>query len=435
MPAVSGRAGMLHAEPEAAVRRRALSKVAWRFLPLLTVAYIFNYLDRTSVGFAALTMNRDLGLTPWQFGWGAGLLFASYSIFEIPSNLILYRFGARRWIARIMITWGVIAAANAFVVGPNSFYIVRLLLGAAEAGFFPGITFFLAAWFPAQYRARVLAWFLVAIPVSSVLGGPISGLLLQMDGLAGLAGWQWMFIVEGLPATIIGLVILMTLSDRLEDAAWLSADERAAMRAMLAEEPRDRARHAVWPAVTDVRVLILTAIQFAYTLGSYGIGIWLPQILKTHGLSNLAVGYISAVPYLFASVAMLLWAAYVDRFGRKILNLTLGFLLATMGFVLSVGWTELAPALIGLTIALVGVTSARAIFWTVPTSFLAGRGAAGGLAFISTIGSLGGFVGPFMVGWIKQETGSFILGLLALAAVLAITTVLSAGLRLFIRNE
>ena len=204
---------------------------------------------------------------------------------------------------------------------------------------------------------------------------------------------------------------------------------------MLAEEPRDRARHAVWPAVKDVRVLILTAIQFAYTLGSYGIGIWLPQILKTHGLSNLAVGYISAVPYLFASVAMLLWAAYVDRFGRKILNLTLGFLLATVGFVLSVGWTDLAPALIGLTIALVGVTSARAIFWTVPTSFLAGRGAAGGLAFISTIGSLGGFAGPFMVGWIKQETGSFILGLLAMAAVLAMTTVLSAALRLFIRNE
>ena len=211
MQAVSGSQEMPHADREAALRRHALSKVAWRFLPVLTIAYLFNYLDRTSVGFAALTMNCTLGLTAYQFGWGAGLLFASYSIFEIPSNLILYRFGARRWIARIMITWGLIAAANAFVVGPNSFYIVRLLLGAAEAGFFPGITFFLAAWFPAQYRARVLAWFLVAIPVSSVLGGPISGLLLQMDGLAGLAGWQWMFIVEGLPASIVGFVILFML--------------------------------------------------------------------------------------------------------------------------------------------------------------------------------------------------------------------------------
>jgi ACS family tartrate transporter-like MFS transporter len=427
---------MLHADPAVdAVRRRALSKVAWRFLPILTIAYVLNYLDRTSVGIAALTMNRDLGLTAFEFGWGAGLLFASYSIFEIPSNLILYRFGARRWIARIMITWGVVAAANACVVGPNSFYLVRLLLGAAEAGFFPGITFFLAAWFPVQYRAQVLAWFLVAIPVSSVVGGPISGLLLQMDGLAGLAGWQWMFIVEGLPASIVGCFILTMLSDRPDEAKWLSVEERTEMTAMLAEEQRDRARHSMLSAIKDVRVLILTGIQFGYTLGSYGIGIWLPQILKTHGLSNLAVGFVSAVPYVFASVAMLVWAAYVDRAGRKILNLTLGFLMATVGFVLSVGWTDLVPALIGLTVALVGVTSARAIFWTVPTSFLTGRGAAGGLAFITTIGSLGGFFGPFLIGWIKDMAGSFIIGLLAMAAILAVTTALSAALRFFVHQE
>jgi MFS family permease len=426
----------LHPDPEVdGMRRRALSKAAWRLLPILTIAYVLNYLDRTSVGFAALTMNRDIGLTAYQFGWGAGLLFASYSIFEIPSNLVLLRVGARRWIARIMITWGVVAAANAFVVGPTSFYIVRLLLGAAEAGFFPGITFFLAAWFPAQYRARVLAWFLVAIPVSSVLGGPISGLLLELDGLAGLAGWQWMFIVEGLPASIIGLFILKVLSDRPEEAEWLSVEERAAMTAMLAEEQRDRARHSLWSALKDVRVLLLTGIQFGYTLGSYGIGIWLPQILKTHGLSNLVVGFVSAVPYVVASVAMLVWAAYVDRRGHKILNLTLGFLLATVGLVLSVGWTDLAPALIGLTVALVGVTSARAIFWTVPTSFLTGRGAAGGLAFITTFGSLGGFFGPFLVGWIKNSTGSFIMGLLAMAAILAVTTALSGALRLLVRQE
>ena len=425
-----------HTAPEVtAVRRRAFSKVAWRFLPVLTIAYVLNYLDRTSVGFAALTMNRDLGLTAYEFGWGAGLLFASYSIFEIPSNLTLYRFGARRWIARIMITWGIIAAANAFIVGPTSFYIVRLLLGAAEAGFFPGITFFLAAWFPAQYRARVLAWFLVAIPVSSVIGGPISGLLLQLEGLLGLAGWQWMFLVEGLPASVVGLFILRMLSDRPEDAEWLSAEERAAVVSMLAEDQQDRPRHSLISAVADARILILTAIQFSYTLGSYGVGIWLPQILKTHGLSNLAVGFVSAVPYLFASVAMLDWAAYVDRAGRRILNLTLGFLMATIGLVLSVGWTDLMPALIGLTIALVGVTSARAIFWTVPTSFLTGQGAAGGLAFISTIGSLGGFVGPFLIGWIKDATGSFILGLVAMAAVLAVTTVLSAMLRFLLRGE
>jgi MFS family permease len=417
------------------VRRRALAKVARRFLPVLTIAYVLNYLDRTSVGFAALTMNKDIGLSAYQFGWGAGLLFASYAICEIPSNLILYRYGARRWIARIMISWGVIAAANAFVVGPQSFYIVRLLLGAAEAGFFPGITFFLAAWFPAQYRARVLAWFLVAIPVSSLIGGPISGLLLQMHGFWGLAGWQWMFIVEGLPACLVGFFILRMLSDRPEEAGWLDADERAAMAQMLGEEQRDRARHSLAGALADPRVLVLTAIQFCYTLGSYGIGIWLPQILKTHGLSNLAVGLWSAVPYLFASVAMLLWAAYVDRAGRRILNLTLGFLLATVGLLVSVGWTALAPALIGLTIALVGVTSARAIFWTVPTSFLAGRGAAGGLAFITTIGSLGGFAGPFLMGWIREATGSFLIGLLAMAAILALTTAMAAGLRFLMPRE
>ncbi|MBV9827447.1 MAG: MFS transporter [Alphaproteobacteria bacterium] len=422
------------AAAEADIRAGALAKAAWRFLPVLTIAYVLNYLDRTSVGFAALTMNRDLGLTAYQFGWGAGLLFASYSICEIPSNLILYRFGARRWIARIMITWGVIAAANAFVTGPVSFYAVRFLLGAAEAGFFPGITYFLAAWFPPQYRARVLAWFLVAIPVSSIIGGPISGLLLQLDGHLGLTGWQWMFIIEGLPAALIGIWVLFMLTDRPEEAQWLSAAERGAMVTMLAEEQRDRGRHSLLSAVSDPRILVLTAIQFGYTLGSYGVGIWLPQILKTHGLSNLAVGFVSAIPYIFASVAMLLWAGYVDRTGRKVANLTLGFVMATTGLVLSVIWTELAPALIGLTIALVGVTSARAIFWTVPTSFLAGRGAAGGLAFITTFGSLGGFFGPFLIGWIKDATGSFILGLSAMAAILALTTALSAGLNWMIRR-
>jgi MFS transporter, ACS family, tartrate transporter len=404
-------------------------------LPILTIAYVLNYLDRTSVGFAALTMNRDIGLTPYEFGWGAGLLFATYSVLEIPSNLILYRVGARRWIARIMITWGFVAAANAFVAGPTSFYIVRLLLGAAEAGFFPGITFFLASWFPSHYRARVLAWFLVAIPVSSVIGGPVSGLLLQMDGILGLAGWQWMFIILGLPASIVGVFILFVLSDHPNDARWLCPDERASITAMLGEEQRDRARHSVLSAFGDVRVLILTAIQFAYTLGSYGIGIWLPQILKTHAMSNLAVGFVSAVPYLFASAAMLIWAAYVDRAGHKILHLTLGFLMATIGLIVSVGWTELVPGLVGLTIALVGVTSARAIFWTIPTGFLTGRGAAGGLAFISTIGSLGGFVGPFLVGWIKDATGSFMVGLLAMAAILPATTGLSASLRFVMRQQ
>jgi MFS family permease len=414
---------------------RAIAKAGRRFLPLIVIAYFFNYLDRTSVGFAALTMNRDLGLIATAFGWGAGVLFAGYCFFEIPSNLVLYRVGARRWIARIMITWGLIAAANAFVVGPDSFYLARFLLGTAEAGFAPGITFFLAAWFPPEYRARMLAWYLLAIPLSSVIGGPVSALLLQLDGWMGFAGWQWMFIVEGLPATLLGIVVLFMLRDGPQQAEWLNAEEKTALTAALATEQRDRAPHSLLPALKDVRVLTLAAIQFGFTLGSYGVGIWLPQMLKAQGLTNLTIGFVSTIPYIFAGIGMLIWAYYVDRTGQKIVNLTLGNLMAAVGLAVAVTWTDLVPSLIGLTIALVGITSARAIFWTVPTSFLTGVAAAGGLAFINSIGTLGGFVGPFLVGWIKDTTGSFMLGLLAMAVLLAIATVLSASLKFLMRRE
>jgi MFS transporter, ACS family, tartrate transporter len=414
---------------------RAIAKAARRFLPLIVVAYFFNYLDRTSVGFAALTMNRDLGLSATAFGWGAGVLFAGYCFFEIPSNLVMFRVGARRWIARIMITWGLIAAANAFVVGPHSFYLARFLLGTAEAGFAPGITFFLAAWFPPEYRARMLAWYLLAIPLSSLIGGPVSALLLQLDGHMGLAGWQWMFIVEGLPATLLGIVVLFVLRDGPQQAEWLTVEEKTALTAALAAEQRDRAPHSLLPTLRDIRVLTLAAIQFGFTLGSYGVSIWLPQILKAQGLPNLTIGFVSAIPYIFASVGMLMWAYYVDRTGQKIVNLMLGNLMAAVGLIVAITWTDLAPSLIGLTIALVGVTSARAIFWTVPTSFLTGVAAAGGLAFINSIGTLGGFVGPFLVGWIKDTTGSFTLGLLAMAVLLVISTVLSACLKFLMRRE
>src|SRR5262249_5190702 len=222
------------------IQQQVLRKAAWRLVPLLTLAYIINYLDRTNIGFAALTMNKDLGLTATEFGFGAGILFLSYTVFEIPSNLALYRFGARRWIARIMITWGIVSAATAFITGAYSFYAARFALGVAEAGFFPGVTYYLAAWFPTQYRTRMLAWFLVAIPASSMIGGPISGLLLEMHGIWGLNGWQWLFIIEGVPAILLGFVVLWALADRPETATWLSDEERAALTGMLAEEPRER---------------------------------------------------------------------------------------------------------------------------------------------------------------------------------------------------
>jgi len=419
-----------------AVAQSALRKAAYRLVPLLTVAYVFNYLDRTVVGFAALTMNRDIGLTATQFGVGAGMFFVTYCLFEIPSNLALYRFGARRWIARIMITWGFISAATAFVVGPYSFYAVRLLLGLAEAGFFAGVTYYLAAWFPVQTRSRMLAWFLVGIPVSSLIGAPISGLLLQMDGIWGLSGWQWLFIMVSLPCVLMGLLVLKLLADRPQDAAWLTASERKALVGMLDAETRERPHTTWWPAIKDIRVLILAAVQFGFTLGSYGIGIWLPLMLKEYHFSNSAISMIAAVPYFFASAAMIAWAWHVDRTGKKIGNLVITCFLAAVGLVVSVLLTgSLTFALTGLTLALIGVTSARAIFWTIPTRFLAGAGAAGGLAFINSIGTAGGFAGPALMGWLKDVTGSFQNGLLVMAGIMLVATLLAASLKLVMTRE
>ena len=287
-------------------------------MPLVTVAYLFNYLDRTCIGFAALTMKSDIGLSNEQLGIGAGIFFLGYSFFEVPSNLAMYRFGARRWIARIMITWGLLSTAMALVTGPESFYAVRFLLGVAEAGFFPGITFFLAAWFPAQVRTQMLAWFLVGIPLSSVIGGPLCGLLLRMDGIWGLAGWQWLFLAVSLPCVPIGMLILGMLADRPQDATFLTQPERDAMDAMMADEVRERVRHSVLgrdqgrPRADPGR----GAVRLH------------PRLLRHHHLaaadhegvrlSNSAVGWLSAIPYLFATAGMLGWAWYVDRTGRRI---------------------------------------------------------------------------------------------------------------------
>ena len=384
---------------------------------------------------AALTMNADTGLTATQFGFGAGILFFSYSTFEIPSNIALYRYGARTWIARIMITWGIVSAATAFVTGPQSWYLLRFLLGVAEAGFFPGITFYLATWFPAEYRARMLAWFLVGIPLSTVVGGPVSGLLLQMDGYGGIAGWKWLFIIEGIPAALLGVAAFWVLPDGPEDATFLTDEERRLVRARIASERREKEQRHLLPALKDPRVLILTLAQFGFTAGSYGVGIWLPQILKTAHLSNLEIGFITGGCYVVASIAMIVWAARVDRSGRKIGNLTLACLVATMGLGAAILTPNIWLSLSLITVALIGITAARAVFWTIPTRFLTGLAAAGGLAFINSVGTLGGFVGPYAVGWLRDATGSFSAGLLAMAALLALATAMSWSLRFVVREE
>ena len=422
-------------EDAASVEQRAFMKAAWRLVPFVTIGYLLNYMDRNNVGFAALTMNRATGLTATQFGFGAGVLFFGYSFFEVPSNIALYRFGARRWIARIMITWGIVSAATAFVRGPQSWYVLRLLLGIAEAGFFPGITFYLATWFPAEYRARMLAWFLVAIPASTVIGGPVSGLVLGMDGVAGLAGWQWLFIIEGLPAALLGIAALRVLPDRPEDASFFTAEERLLVRARIAAEKRERETRHLLTALADPRVLILTVAQFGFTAGSYGVGIWLPQIMKDARLSNVTIGFLTGACYVVASVAMIAWAAWVDRSGRKIKNLTLACLVAAAGLGLAIATASFWLSLLWITVALAGITSARAIFWTIPTRFLTGLAAAGGLAFINSVATLGGFVGPYAMGWLRDTTGSFSAGLMAMAGLLVLATIMSWSLKLFVTQE
>ncbi|HBK09343.1 MAG TPA: MFS transporter [Acetobacteraceae bacterium] len=421
--------------PTETIERSAFRKIIWRFMPLLTVAYILNYLDRSNIGFAALQMNKELGLTAAQFGFGAGILSLGYCTFEIPSNLALYRFGARAWIARIMITWGLVAAGCALIVGPTSFYAIRFLLGLTEAGFFPGVAFLLSSWFPAEYRARMLAILLLGVPVSSVVGGPISGALLGLDQFAGLSGWQWMFVIEGLPSALLGFFMLWILADRPSTASWLTAEERDAVERRIAAEPRHQEVHLLWPALKDPRVLILALIQFGFTTGSYGVGIWLPQIIKSHFHSNLTVGFVSSVPYAIASIAMLLWAGMVDRSGKRVGNLILTCAVATLGLLLSIAFDAFWLSFLWLTVALVGITAARAVFWAIPARFLTGVAAAGGLAFINSVGTIGGFVGPAVVGWLKDLTGSFSAGLAGMAGFLLLSALLAIALHRFTPRE
>jgi D-galactonate transporter len=419
------------------LERRVFAKIGWRLMPILTLSYILNYLDRTNVSFAALTMNEAIGLTATQFGFGAGIFFAGYCLLEVPSNLVLYRVGARIWISRIMITWGLVSAAMALAVGPMSFYFLRALLGAAEAGFFPGVAFYLATWFPAEYRTRITAWFMVAIPISAVIGGPVSGLLLSMDGTWGLQGWQWLFIVEGLPAAIVGVSLLFLMYDTPENTAWLTEEEKQIVRRRLAAEQRPREVTHLSKAVLDPRVLILAGIQFGFLVGSYGILNFMPQILDTSGrLSDVQIGFVTSGCFLVASIGMILWAGYVDRGHSRVANLAVACALAGVGFLGTVAFADnLWISVVWMAVAVTGINGARAIFWTIPPRFLTGLAAAGGLAFINSIGTSGGFVGPTIMGWLTDLTGSFSAGLLAMSGFLFVSAILAWSLRRFAPGE
>jgi ACS family tartrate transporter-like MFS transporter len=414
---------------------RVFKKIAWRLLPVLTKANVFNYLDRNNIAYAALTMNRELGLTATAFGNGAGILFLGYCLLEVPSNMILYRVGARVWLARIMISWGLISAATIFVKGAWSFYLLRFLLGAAEAGYFPGVAFYLGHWFPTQYRTRAIAWFMVAIPISSVVGGALSGALLQMDGVLGLAGWKWLFVLEGLPVAVLGVITLFVLTEKPEDAMWLTADERQLVRERVAAESRHNEVRNLLTAFRDPRVLILGAVQFGFLVGSYGVGIWLPQIIKLGHLSDLQVGFVTSGVYALASLTMILWANHVDRGGNKVLNLALSCVLGGAGLVGAIMSGNFWVSLAWLTLSLAGINAARGIFFTIPMRFLTGMALAGGLAFINSIGTAGGFVGPIIMGRFVDRTGSFTAGLSALAAFLFVAAAAAWSLQFFVKRD
>jgi MFS transporter, ACS family, tartrate transporter len=413
---------------------RAVRKNAWRIIPFLGIAYLVNFLDRTSVGFAALQMNKSLGLTATQFGWGAGILFFSYCVLEVPSNLAMYHFGARRWLARIMITWGLAAAATALAVGPVSFYVTRFVLGAFEAGFFPGVVWYLSIWFPAEHRTNAMALFIAAAPLSQLVGGPISVSLMQMGGLLGMAGWQWMFIAEGVPAVLLGIACLFVLADTPEKANWLTEEERASLHAALANDTQERPKKDLKAAMRDPRCLVSALIVFCYTAGSYGLSLWLPLILKGHDLSNIVIGWLAAVPFLFATASTFAFAWLANRTGQKIYTLILTLVVGSVGMMMSVFFPSLVSALVWITVGLVGVISSRTIFFTIPQVFLAGAAAAGGLAFINALGALGGFAGPVMVGWLKDATGSYDSGMYGMSALLIVAMIASVWLKLMVRK-
>ncbi|MGH1590224.1 MFS transporter [Methylobacterium phyllosphaerae] len=393
-----------------------------RILPFLFACYVVSYLDRVNVGFAALTMNEHIGLTATSFGIGAGLFFLGYFLAEIPSNLIMMRVGARLWIARIMITWGLVSAATAFVTGPAQFGIARFLLGLGEAGFVPGVFLYLSLWFPSAVRARATALFLLGIPVANIIGSPISGALVQVEGF-GLAGWQWLLILEALPAVILGIVCLFVLTDRPEKAQWLTPAEREALVAKLAEEKAAiEKKHPMTlaQALRNWRVLTLAAINFCAIIGSLGIGLWLPQIIKQLGLTTSLVGFVTAIPYLCGAVAMVVWGRLSDRGRDRTIYPAISLFFGAAALTASALTPTPILTIVALCVAVMGINSFVATFWAVPSGFLTGRAAAGGIAMIVSIGNLGGFAGPYLIGLVRDLSGGFTAPLLAVRGILLV---------------
>jgi ACS family tartrate transporter-like MFS transporter len=403
-----------------ALEARTMAKVSRRLIPFVVICYFVAFLDRVNLGFAALEMNKDLGFSSTVYGLGAGMFFISYFSLETPSNLIMVRMGARLWIARIMLTWGLLSGAMAFVSGETSFYIVRFLLGAAEAGFFPGILFYLTLYFPAAYRGRMVSLYMVAIPFSAVIGAPLSTLILYMDGFLGFKGWQWIFISEAIPALILSAVVLWYMTDHPSEAKWLADDERDWL--VKRQDAERRQREAVHnPSVLQVlgnpRVLTLGVAGFGIGYSGYGIFYFLPQIVKAFGLTNMQTGLVSAIPFAVGAAGMIWYGRRSDRLMERRSHTCICFMITAIGMVAVALTPNPYVRMVGLSVAAFGAFSVLPVFWAMPTAFLSGTAAAAGVAYINSIANISGFVGPFIMGFIKDLTGSFDGGLLVIAAV------------------
>jgi len=402
---------------------RVLRRLAWRIVPFLAVLYVISYLDRVNVSFAALTMNVDLGISATTYGWGAGIFFVGYLLFQVPGNLLLERFGPRRWIAAIMVCWGLVSVAMGFIHDARQFLIARFLLGLAEAGFFPGVILYLTYWFPGSFRGRIVSGFMFGIPIATIVGAPLSGYILErLHGAAGLAGWRWLFIVEGAPAMLGALAVAAFLPERPQTVRWLDEPQRRALLDALASSQPAGAPRGVAAAMFNRHVLAYAVAYFGLALALYGVGLWLPQMLKSSGVANTAAVLLSAIPYVVAAIGMLVWGRFADgRPGAPAGNIGIpvivtGIALACMPLV-----TGLAASLALLSLAACGTLAGVSAFWTLPTTRLPPAELPVSVAMINSIGNLGGFVGPLMIGWIKDATGSFEAGMLALAAWAGVT--------------
>ncbi|MEP6782261.1 MAG: MFS transporter [Acidobacteriota bacterium] len=407
---------------QSAIAESALRKVRWRLIPFLFLLYVIAYLDRVNVGFAAIDMNRDLGFGAAVYGLGSGIFFLSYTLLEVPSNLLLARFGARRWIARIMATWGVLSILMVFVNSPARFYLIRFLLGAAEAGFFPGIILYLTQWFPAREHARAVGLFMTATAMAGVLGAPLSSALLQMHGGLGLHGWQWLFLVEGVPAILLAPIVLVYLTERPADAAWLTIDERAWLTQEIAKDQGHTAQAHVTlrAAARSGRLWALSSVYLCIVIAFYGITFWLPQIVQSiSDLGSAVIVLLSAIPYVAATIGLVVIGSRSDRLRERRWHVAVPCLIGAVGFLLTVlAPQNAAVTLATLSIAAFGIWGTLGPFWAMPTAMLRGTAAAGGIALVNSIGNIGGFAGPYLMGWIRESTGGFNAGLLTLAAIL-----------------